>query len=161
MPASSRHNVIEGIHPMRLLIACASIVLMLLATPALAGGKGKAGAKKGSADVTHNSTASHLVDALITVAERTIIDRYLYRNRNHLPPELAGAKPLPPGIARKIARGGTMPPGIAKRYMPGDLLAQLPTRQGQKWMLAGTDLIIVEIATNVIVDVLKGALHSG
>ena len=45
--------------------------------------------------------------------------------------------------------------------MPGDLLAQLPIRQGQKWMLAGTDLIIVEIATNVIVDVLKGALHSG
>jgi hypothetical protein len=146
---------------MRLLIACASIALILLATPALAGSKGKAGAKNGSADVTKNSSGNHLVDTLITVAERTIIDRYLDRNRNHLPPELAGAKPLPPGIARKIARGGTMPPGIAKRYMPGDLLAQLPIRQGQKWMLAGTDLIIVEIATNVIVDVLKGALHSG
>ena len=77
------------------------------------------------------------------------------------PPEFAGAKPLPPGIQRKIARGGALPPGIAKRYMPGDLLAQLPKRPGQEWILAGTDLVIVEVATRIIVDVLKDAVRSG
>ena len=146
---------------MRFLIACASIALILLATPAFAGGKNKAGGKHGSTATTKSNLAEHLVVGLITAAERAIIDGYLDRNRNHLPPQLAGAKPLPPGIQRKIARGGTLPPGIAKRYMPGDLLAELPARPGQKWLLAGTDLVIVEIATNVIVDVLKGALHAG
>ncbi|HKK16857.1 MAG TPA: hypothetical protein VJ981_09115, partial [Gammaproteobacteria bacterium] len=34
-------------------------------------------------------------------------------------------KGLPPGIQKKLARGGTMPPGIAKRYLPDDLSHRL------------------------------------
>jgi hypothetical protein len=146
---------------MRFLLALASIALILNAEPALAGGKKKAGAKQGAVATKQNSPAEQLVIGLITAAERAIIDDYLGRHHAHLPPEFAGAKPLPPGIQRKIARGGTLPPGIAKRYMPGDLLAQLPKRPGQEWILAGTDLIIVEVATKVIVDELKDAIRSG
>ena len=40
-------------------------------------------------------------------------------------------KGLPPGIAMKLERGGTLPPGIAKQYLPADLERQLPpVRQG-------------------------------
>jgi len=35
-------------------------------------------------------------------------------------------KGLPPGIAKKLERGGTLPPGIAKRYLPDDLRQNLP-----------------------------------
>ena len=38
------------------------------------------------------------------------------------------------------------------------LLTELPARPGQDWRVVGTDLLIVEVATNVIVDVLKDAL---
>jgi Ni/Co efflux regulator RcnB len=63
-------------------------------------------------------------------------------------------KPLPPGIAKKIARGGTLPPGIAKRYFPNDLIAQLPARPGQQWVIVGTDVLLVQAGTNLILDLL-------
>jgi hypothetical protein len=146
---------------MRFLLALVSVALILNAAPALAGGKKKSGAKQSVTAAKQNSPAEQLVIGLITAAERAIIDSYVDRNHAHPPPEFAGAKPLPPGIQRKIARGGALPPGIAKRYMPGDLLAQLPKRPGQEWILAGTDLVIVEVATRIIVDVLKDAVRSG
>ncbi len=88
-----------------------------------------------------------------------MIADYLDRNRENLPGTLPGAKPLPPGIAKKIARGGTLPPGIAKNTLPGGLLVQLPAGPGQEWRLVGTDLLIVNVASNVIVNVLKGTLR--
>ena len=62
--------------------------------------------------------------ALITATERTIIYSYANQYRQALLPAPGSAKPLPPGIAKKIARGGTLPPGIAKRYLPQDLLGR-------------------------------------
>jgi hypothetical protein len=92
----------------------------------------------------------------ITLSERDIIVNYIAGHRGV--PVFAEAKPLPPGIAKKLARGGTLPPGIAKRYFPGDLVAQLPPRPGYGWIVAGTDVILIQIATNVVVDILQGAL---
>jgi hypothetical protein len=69
-----------------------------------------------------------------------------------------GAKPLPPGIARKVARGGSLPPGIAKRYLPQGLagrLSPLDPRYGR--LVVGSDVLLVEIATGVILDILRGA----
>ncbi len=51
-----------------------------------------------------------------------------------------------------------MPPGIAKRFLPNNLVAQLPARPGQQWIVAGTDIVLIEAATRLIVDVLKGVL---
>ncbi len=51
-----------------------------------------------------------------------------------------------------------MPPGIAKKSLPNNLLAQLPARSGQQWIVAGTDIVLIEAATNLIVDVLKKVL---
>lgn len=68
-------------------------------------------------------------------------------------------KPLPPGIQKKIARGGTMPPGIAKRYLPGELERQLPVRAGYERRVVGRDVLLVEQATGLILDILEGALR--
>jgi hypothetical protein len=94
------------------------------------------------------------ISAYITAGERQTILGYFQQH----PAVVAGAKPLPPGIAKKIARGGAMPPGIAKRYFPADLIGVLPARPGQRWVIAGTDVLLVELATNVVVDLLRGAL---
>ncbi|AZC24911.1 anti-virulence regulator CigR family protein [Pseudomonas sessilinigenes] len=64
---------------------------------------------------------------------------------------------LPPGIQKKLARGKPLPPGIAKK-LDGRLLGHLPRYDGYEWQQAGTDLILVTIATGVIYEVLHGIL---
>ncbi len=139
-----------------LLVACA----LVAAGPALAGKKNKAannggnGGQANQPSTVEKVLTKAVIGALITVAERAIIGDYVDSHRG----QFAGAEALPPGIAKKVARGGSLPPGIAKKMPPGGLLARLPARPGQEWRVVGTDLLIVEIATNVIVDVLKDAL---
>ena len=98
------------------------------------------------------------VSVLITATERTIILGYLDQHRSTLPVSLATAQPLPPGIAKKVARGGSLPPGIAKRYLPNDLLVQLPPRPGYQWVVVGTDVLLIAVATGLVVDILDDIL---
>ncbi|CAD5200967.1 anti-virulence regulator CigR family protein [Pseudomonas sp. FEN] len=65
---------------------------------------------------------------------------------------------LPPGIQKRLARGKPLPPGIAKK-LDGRLLGQLPYYEGYEWQQAGTDLILVAIASGIIYEVLNGALN--
>ncbi len=144
---------------MRLLMTLMVAVALVAAGPALAGKKNKGNGSSNGGNANQPSTAEKIltravVGGLITVAERAIIGDYVASHRG----QFAGTTALPPGIAKKVARGGALPPGIAKKTLPGGLLAQLPSRPGQEWRVVGTDLLIVEIATGVIVDVLKNAL---
>jgi hypothetical protein len=63
---------------------------------------------------------------------------------------------LPPGIQKKLARGKPLPPGIAKK-LDGRLVGRLPHYDGYEWQQAGTDLILVAIASGIIYEVLNGA----
>ena len=66
---------------------------------------------------------------------------------------------LPPGIAKNLQRGKPLPPGIAKQYLPPDLLAGLPPLSaGFEYVLVAGKLLLVEIATQVIHDVLLDAV---
>jgi hypothetical protein len=63
---------------------------------------------------------------------------------------------LPPGIQKNLARGKPLPPGIAKK-LDGRLNGRLPHYDGYEWQQAGTDLILVALATGLIYEVLNGA----
>ena len=63
---------------------------------------------------------------------------------------------LPPGIQKNLARGKPLPPGIAKK-LDGRLAGHLPHYDGYEWQQAGTDLILVALATGLIYEVLNGA----
>ncbi|MGB6213428.1 anti-virulence regulator CigR family protein [Pseudomonas mandelii] len=63
---------------------------------------------------------------------------------------------LPPGIQKNLARGKPLPPGIAKK-LDGRLVGRLPHYDGYEWQQAGTDLILVALATGLIYEVLNGA----
>ncbi|SEI42609.1 anti-virulence regulator CigR family protein [Pseudomonas sp. NFR16] len=63
---------------------------------------------------------------------------------------------LPPGIQKNLAGGKPLPPGIAKK-LDGRLLGQLPRYDGYEWQQAGTDLILVALATGLIYEVLNDA----
>lgn len=67
---------------------------------------------------------------------------------------LTGFSALPPGIQKNLARGKPLPPGIAKKSVPGPMLAQLPQYRGYEWRITGTDLVLVNLATLVIAEVL-------
>lgn len=66
-----------------------------------------------------------------------------------------GYKPLPKGIRKNLARGKPMPPGIEKSRMPGGMLDKLPKQKGYEWRYAGTDLLLVQLGTEIVADVLE------
>ena len=128
------------------------VIAVLAVSPGWAQGNGKGNGqghvKAAGQEVQPSGQVTF--SAVITAAERQTILGYFQQH----PAVYAGAKPLPPGIAKKIARGGALPPGIAKRYFPGDLIGLLPPRPGQQWVVVGTDVVLVQAATNLILDVL-------
>lgn len=66
----------------------------------------------------------------------------------------SGFRPLPPGIARNLARGRPLPPGIAKRYPPETMLARLPRIPDHIWQIAGKDLVLIAVGTLVVADII-------
>ena len=75
------------------------------------------------------------------------------------PPKKKG---LPPGIQKKLARGGTLPPGIAKQHLPDGLIKQLPAvPHGYERRIVGNDVLLVEINTGVIADIITDAILGG
>jgi hypothetical protein len=67
------------------------------------------------------------------------------------------AQSLPPGIRKNLARGKPLPPGIAKRF-DNRLLGQLPHYEGYEWRQAGTDVVLVALATGLIYEILQNVL---
>lgn len=65
---------------------------------------------------------------------------------------------LPPGIQRNLARGKPLPPGIAKRF-DGRVASQLPNYPGYEWERVGADVVLIEAATRIVVDVITDALR--
>lgn len=68
-------------------------------------------------------------------------------------------RPLPPGVRKNLARGKPMPPGIAKKTLPPDLVRVLPERPGYEVVQVGWDVVLVEVATGLIRDVLMDVIH--
>jgi hypothetical protein len=68
-------------------------------------------------------------------------------------------KGLPPGIVKNLQRGKPLPPGIAKQALPSRLIELLPPppRGFERVVLSGK-VLLVEIATQVIHDVLEDVI---
>jgi len=65
-----------------------------------------------------------------------------------------GHKALPPGIAKNLARGKPLPPGIAKKSPRVEFVRQLPSYPDYEWKRVGTDLVLVQVATQIVAEVL-------
>ena len=68
------------------------------------------------------------------------------------------ARPLPPGIMRQLARGRPLPPGIARQVAPVGLRGILPFYPGHSWYVVGTAVVLVDLATGIVRDLLLDAL---
>ena len=67
---------------------------------------------------------------------------------------LSGFRPLPPGIARNLARGKALPPGIARQYPPESMLVRLPRLPDYEWHIAGKDLVLIAVGTLIVADII-------
>ncbi|MCU0803879.1 MAG: anti-virulence regulator CigR family protein [Burkholderiales bacterium] len=66
-----------------------------------------------------------------------------------------GAKPLPPGIQKNLARGKPLPPGIAKKTVPGGLFPHLPRVDGYEWIQVGTALVLAGVGTLIVKEIIE------
>ncbi len=116
-------------------------------------------------------SAAQVATIVLSEIERRVIgdyyrDRYVVwvesqssgkgkKKRGNLPPGLAKKGTLPPGLAKQLARNGTLPPGLAKRALPDDLLVRLTPRPvGYELVLVDDRVLLIQAATNLILDVL-------
>jgi len=83
---------------------------------------------------------------LFTAAEKREIRDWFAR-------EKIAAEPLPPGVAKNLARGKPLPPGIQKKPIPAALASKL-SRPDYELLLVGTDVVLVK--SGVVVDMLVG-----
>jgi surface antigen len=96
---------VRGDTVMRLLTILVVAGALVMAGPALAGKKNKGNGNNGKSNqpsTTEQILTKAVVGGLITLAERAIIGDYVASHRS----QFAGAQALPPGIAKKVARGG-------------------------------------------------------
>ena len=75
------------------------------------------------------------------------------------PPGLAKRDRLPPGLERQLQRNGRLPPGLEKKAFPRDLRTQLPAPlQGTERIIVGNDAVLIDLATNVVLDVIRDVM---
>ncbi|HSA54678.1 MAG TPA: anti-virulence regulator CigR family protein [Gemmatimonadaceae bacterium] len=119
---------------------------VMIAAPASAQGNGRGRGQSASAGRgAHPAPAKGAVDVEI----RIIRDYFAASGQK--------PKPLPPGIAKNLARGKPLPPGIAKKLPPDGLLRRLPARSGTRWILAGDVVLLIDVS-DVVVDIVKAIL---
>ncbi len=105
------------------------------------------GAVRASEAQGHKGKKGHSSAAVgFTTAEHDLVVRYYADHRYE-------AKPLPPGIAKKLARGKPLPPGLAKRALAPDLVTQLPPRQGFEISIIGDRVVLLD-TQGLVVDVM-------
>ena len=108
-----------------------------------------------------NATSATTVDISVSFSNResTIIHAYYRGHVVSSSENRKGRKALPPGIAKNLQRGKPLPPGIAKQVLPTGLVDLLPPppRGFERIEVAGR-VLLVEIATRVIHDILEDAI---
>lgn len=144
MPSSRRSPVVRAA---LLVLGLGLASAQVFANPPEGKGKGK-NKQHTEESTTTGTSAGVLVTAGITAAMAHQVAR-------DSGVQMGGHKPLPPGIRKNLARGKPLPPGIAKKTAPSAMYSRLPQHPGYEWQMAGTDLVLVQVGTAIVADVLK------
>ncbi len=72
---------------------------------------------------------------------------------------VGGVEALPPGIRKRLARGKPLPPGIAKQVAPAGLRSRVRLPHGYEIVEVGLDVLLVEVATSIVHDILMDAVR--
>jgi Ni/Co efflux regulator RcnB len=95
------------------------------------------------------------IEVVFTADEIRLIRAHYQSQDGHHGKGNGKRKGLPPGIAKNLARGKALPPGIAKQVLPYELRRALPpVREGYERVIVDGKVLLVEIATQIVRDVL-------
>ena len=84
-----------------------------------------------------------------------------YSNAKSCPPGLAKKNNgcMPPGQARKWAVGQPIPRGVAVYTVPQPVIVHLPPAPyGYRYARLGNDIVLIQVHSNLIVDIIQGLL---
>jgi hypothetical protein len=107
--------------------------------------------------VTGGGRGGDLAGVILSDGERRIL--YDIFGGGHHIEGFKKPKPLPPGIQKKIARGGAIPPGIAMTRLPNSVYGRLPGRRSGDLVAVGNDIVLIDPTTRVILDIVEGVLR--
>lgn len=132
----------------RSLVGCTALAIILASQSSIAAPKHDKG------NPHHNDQGSDVrIDLNGPTVDIGRVRIVLGDNRNLI----GNASALPPGIQKNLARGKPLPPGIAKKF-DNRLIGKLPHYDGYEWKQAGTDVVLVAIATGIVYEVLRNVL---
>ena len=98
-------------------------------------------------------TVEFTAELSFSIGDREQIE--VYYTSNPTP----GLEALPPGQRKNLGRGKPMPPGIAKRFVPDALRFSLSVPPKYDVIMVGWDVLLVEVATGIIHDVLMDVIR--
>jgi hypothetical protein len=70
-----------------------------------------------------------------------------------------GYRRLPPGIVKNLVRGKPLPRGLQKDKVPAAIVEQLPAYPDYEWRRYGADLVLVQLATQLIAEIFSDAFR--
>jgi len=126
-----------------------SLVIGALVLPGLLFAAGRAEAQGHG----HKHAAADRVGVTLTVSQQRTIQAYYAA---HPRPDVEA---LPPGIRKRLARGKALPPGIAKKMAPAKLVSTLRIPDRYELVEVGLDVLLVEVATGIVHDVLMDVIR--
>jgi len=132
----------------RIMTMAVALILGLSAAVGNAQGNSQARGQGNSRGNSSGTDVAVSATAIFRDADRTAF-------RNYFTTHKITAEPLPPGIAKNVARGKPLPPGIAKKALPADLLALAP-KAGRDVSFAIVGDRVVAQRGGVVVDVMMG-----
>jgi hypothetical protein len=122
-------------------LSVASVVVVALSIGSAAGAQGRG--RGGGNEQSESKTVVVFRDV-----DRTTFRDYFMAHK-------ITAEPLPPGIAKNVARGKPLPPGIAKRAVPEPLLKVGPkVEAGVSFAIVGD--LVVALKGGAVIDIMAG-----
>ncbi|MCF4165836.1 RcnB family protein [Zavarzinia compransoris] len=92
-------------------------------------------------------------DLGFSATDRQIVSNFFLRNSGYY-------SSLPPGLRRQLVTKGRLPPGIARKALPPGLSNALPPApRGYQRMIVGPDVLLVETATGIILDIIRDVVR--
>ncbi len=106
------------------------------------------------------TASSEITDTVFGAIEKKIIKDFFGGGEKKAKKNKGKSGKMPPGLARHIERYGTLPPGLAKKSLPPGLAGRLPaTTAGRNRVIVGNDVVLVQTATGVILDIIKDVVR--
>ena len=130
-----------------------SLFVFLADTAEAQGQNGNGGRGNGGGNDDGGVTVEFTAEFSFSLGDRGQIQAYYASNPT------PGLRALPPGTRKNLTRGKSIPPGIAKRFPPDALRSSLSVPPRYDVVVVGWDVLLVEVATGIIHDVLMDVIR--